>query len=153
MGLLEKRGILIVLVIAPFVLLFFSLKGNYTKADQPMVKVEIKKDSTPAKDNSATEDSLESKTTNEIIQLGLELANKGKIRAALGVYEVSMDRGDESAIVYNNVCAAYLALREFKNAIGYCEEAIRIDQNFQLAKNNLNYARAQLETAVEKPSE
>jgi hypothetical protein len=49
--------------------------------------------------------------------------------------------GDAKA--YNNLCVAYNGLRDWPQAIAACNEALRIDPGFQLARNNLNWAVSQ----------
>ena len=45
---------------------------------------------------------------------------------------------------YNNICSSYNALGKFKEAKRVCEQALKINPNFELAKNNLNLALQRL---------
>ena len=61
---------------------------------------------------------------------------QGSIEAAQKALAVKPD----SAIAYNNICAAYNALKLWDQAIDACGRAIAIDPNYELAKNNLGVA-------------
>jgi protein O-mannosyl-transferase len=60
------------------------------------------------------------------------------IQAAQSALEVK----PESAVAYNNICAAYNALKQWDKAIEACARALGIDATFALAKNNLAAAQA-----------
>jgi Flp pilus assembly protein TadD len=42
---------------------------------------------------------------------------------------------------YNNLCAANIMLGEFDKAIAAANKALEIDPNYQLTKNNLQWAK------------
>ena len=44
------------------------------------------------------------------------------------------------ASYFNNLCAAYNDLGNYSQAIAACQNALRIDPGYQLARNNLNFA-------------
>ena len=44
---------------------------------------------------------------------------------------------EKQAIAYNNLCCAYNALQMTEDAIKACEQSLKLDPEFQLAKNNL----------------
>jgi len=44
------------------------------------------------------------------------------------------------SLAYNNICAALNNLGRYEEGIKACQEALRIDPDFQLAKGNLNWA-------------
>lgn len=48
-----------------------------------------------------------------------------------------------NALAYNNLCVAYIALKQIDKAISAAETALRIAPDFQLAKNNLALAKSQ----------
>jgi tetratricopeptide (TPR) repeat protein len=45
-----------------------------------------------------------------------------------------------SAVVYNNLGVAYTMLQQYQNGIDACNQALKFDADFQLAKNNLKWA-------------
>jgi len=49
------------------------------------------------------------------------------------------------AEAWNNVAAGHIALREWDQGIAAGEEALRINPSLQIARNNLNFARQQLQ--------
>ncbi|MGA2690704.1 MAG: tetratricopeptide repeat protein [Candidatus Korobacteraceae bacterium] len=51
---------------------------------------------------------------------------------------VAEDKGNAPA--WNNICVADTMLKDYKNGIAACMQAISIQPNFQLAKNNLKWA-------------
>ncbi len=50
-----------------------------------------------------------------------------------------------NAVVYNNICSSYNVIGEHKKALEACEKALEISPDFQLAKNNLNWVKQELE--------
>jgi len=44
------------------------------------------------------------------------------------------------ALYFNNLCAAYNDLGNYAQAVIACQNALRIDPAYQLARNNLNFA-------------
>ena len=46
----------------------------------------------------------------------------------------------KDAIAWNNLCSAYNALEQYLKAENACRKALEFSPDFQLAKNNLNYA-------------
>jgi len=47
----------------------------------------------------------------------------------------------KSADAYNNICSAYNNLKKWNEAIGACQQALKLKSDFQLAKNNLAFAK------------
>jgi tetratricopeptide (TPR) repeat protein len=50
------------------------------------------------------------------------------------------------AEAWNNIAAGHIALGEFEQGITSGEEALKINPSLQIARNNVNYARTQLQT-------
>jgi tetratricopeptide (TPR) repeat protein len=51
---------------------------------------------------------------------------------------ISID--SNNAVAYNNICSSYNALAKYNKAKEACEQALKINPGFELAKNNLNLA-------------
>ena len=51
------------------------------------------------------------------------------------------------AEAWNNICAAYNKLGRYKEAAAACEQALRYKPDFDLARNNLQYAHEKLEAS------
>jgi protein O-mannosyl-transferase len=45
------------------------------------------------------------------------------------------------ADAWNNICAGYNKLGRYEEAAAACEQALRYKPDFELARNNLQYAR------------
>lgn len=75
------------------------------------------------------------------IALGIELANRNRLDEAIAVYEQAVQINPKAAIAYNNICATFNVLGRFADAIESCEKALKLEPNFQLAKNNLSFAK------------
>ena len=54
--------------------------------------------------------------------------------------EAALKQKPDYAEAYNNIAAAYSALRQWDQAIHAAQEALRIKPDFQLARNNLQWA-------------
>lgn len=81
--------------------------------------------------------------TREFLNQSFQLYNQGRfnesIDAARHALALSPDCGD----AYNNLGAAYAALKLWDLAIGADQEAVRLEPDSQLAKNNLAWATEQ----------
>jgi tetratricopeptide (TPR) repeat protein len=72
-----------------------------------------------------------------------------------GLYQQSIDDARAAlklrpnyAEAYNNIAAAYEAMHKWDEAIAAAKEAIRLNPDFQLAKNNLNWSISQKKLGV-----
>jgi tetratricopeptide (TPR) repeat protein len=52
------------------------------------------------------------------------------------------------AEAWNNICAVYNQLGRYDEAVGACEQALRYKPDFELARNNLEYAREKLKKGL-----
>ena len=64
----------------------------------------------------------------------------GDYQKSLEAAQKALEVKPDSALAYNNICAAHNALKQWDNAIAACERALVIDADFELAKNNLGVA-------------
>jgi tetratricopeptide (TPR) repeat protein len=72
----------------------------------------------------------------ELCERALELQQREPVRPLPG-------QPDPGAIAYNNICSSHVELKEWDEAIAACQRAVAIDPNFELARNNLDWARSQ----------
>jgi len=75
--------------------------------------------------------------------------NLGEVRYWQGALEESIaasrraiEMDPDSAIAYNNLCAAHAAEGKWAEAIGECEKALALDPQYELATSNLAWAHS-----------
>lgn len=88
--------------------------------------------------------SFEGKSSDELIELSLNYYNEKMYVECILACKEAIKKQPKNAIAWNNICSAYNALGEWEKAINAGNQALRIDSKFELAKNNLNYAKQQL---------
>jgi tetratricopeptide (TPR) repeat protein len=62
---------------------------------------------------------------------------------------VALELRPNYADAWNNICAGYNKLGRYEEAAAACEQALRYKPDFELARNNLQYAR-KMATALAK---
>jgi tetratricopeptide (TPR) repeat protein len=70
----------------------------------------------------------------------------GRYRESIASARRAIALRPEYAEAWNNVAAGHIGLREWDQGIAACEEALRIDPSLQIARNNLNFARQQVQS-------
>ena len=84
--------------------------------------------------------STPTKSYEDYINDSLTLYNAGEYQKSLEAAQSALRLQPDSAIAYNNICAAYNRLQQWNKAIEACGMALAIDPSFELAKNNLGVA-------------
>jgi Flp pilus assembly protein TadD len=77
------------------------------------------------------------------IYLSLTQYRQGQYLQAIESARKALILDPESADAYNNIGVAFSAMRQWDDAIRNLEKAVALKPDFQLAKNNLAWARAQ----------
>ena len=77
---------------------------------------------------------------NLILNLTEKLYLLQRYDEAISYCENAIDKDTKSKFIYNNLCACYNQKGEWLKAKSACEKALILDPDFQLAKNNLNWA-------------
>ena len=77
---------------------------------------------------------------NLILNLTEKLYLLQRYDEAISYCENAIDKNTKSKFIYNNLCACYNQKEEWLKAKSACEKALILDPDFQLAKNNLNWA-------------
>jgi tetratricopeptide (TPR) repeat protein len=77
------------------------------------------------------------------IDLSLSQYRQGRYSQAIESAKKALAFEPDNADAYNNIGAAYAAMRQWDDAIRYDEKAVALRPGFQLARNNLAWARAQ----------
>ena len=75
-----------------------------------------------------------------ILNLTEKLYTLQRYDEAILYCENAIEINIKSKFVYNNLCACYNQKEEWLKAKSACEKALILDPDFQLAKNNLNWA-------------
>ncbi|GAA0731618.1 hypothetical protein GCM10009430_43990 [Aquimarina litoralis] len=78
---------------------------------------------------------------NALIETGIKLINTKKYKESIEINLKALKIGN-SKFAHNNLCFAYGKIGKFEKGIEHCENAILLDQNFQLAKNNLKLIKS-----------
>jgi len=76
------------------------------------------------------------------INLGLELARAGRNSEALQAYKRATEVNPSAPLAWNNMCVELNGQKKFAEAIEHCEKALALDPKFQLARNNLEFAKS-----------
>lgn len=78
------------------------------------------------------------------IELSLKYYQAGEYMKCIDECLKALSIKEDHAIAYNNICSAYNALEKWEKAIEACEKAIEIEPTFERAKNNLDWAKRNL---------
>jgi Flp pilus assembly protein TadD len=62
-------------------------------------------------------------------------------RWTIAACRAALDLRPNYAEAWNNICASYNKLGRYEEAAAACEQALRYKSDFELAHNNLQYAR------------
>jgi tetratricopeptide (TPR) repeat protein len=81
-------------------------------------------------------------TADGYVNLSLRYFQLGEYRRAIRAGHRAVAIDPASGVAYNNICAGHNALKEWDRAIEACGKALELVPEFELAKNNLRWARA-----------
>lgn len=82
-------------------------------------------------------------TASEWLSLSQTLYQQGKYLESIGAARTALSLKPDYAEAYNNIGAAYAALRLWDPAIEADQQAVRLNPALQLARNNLAWALSQ----------
>ncbi len=80
------------------------------------------------------------KNLDDFIELTNDLYNLKRFDEAINICLKIIEIDSNNKFAFNNLCACYNQKKQWFNAKKACEEALRIDPNFRIAKNNLNWS-------------
>ena len=140
-------SIVIIALIAVVIVTYFlnrvqlnSKEGELPSSDTAIINAASRTALESAKDNA-----LVTPDFTNYINLGLAYykagQNQNSITITLKALKLAQTAKDQS-LAYNNLCAFYNALQMPDSAIKAGEQALRLQPDFQLAKNNLESARS-----------
>lgn len=84
------------------------------------------------------------------LNLGLAYFQAGMYEKSIEATQKAIDSDGKQAVAYNNIAAAYGVLENWDMEIAACEKALQLKPDFQLAKNNLEWAKSQKAKAEKK---
>jgi len=79
------------------------------------------------------------------INLALDYIHADQPARAIPLLDSVVKDDASNAVAWNNLCVAYTMQKSYNQAIADCQQALRIQPRFQLAKNNLAWATSELE--------
>jgi tetratricopeptide (TPR) repeat protein len=77
----------------------------------------------------------------DVIELGLYHYTRKEFGQAISIYELGITTVGEDPLLLNNLCASYCEVKQWDKAIAFGEKALKIQPDFTLAKNNLQWAK------------
>ena len=77
---------------------------------------------------------------SDYIKLTLKLYNYGKFEKVINFANEGIKKHPNSALLYNNLCAAYNKLGDWQKGAEAGKKGLEIDPSNQLLKNNYNWS-------------
>ena len=77
------------------------------------------------------------------MQLSLLYYQAARYQDCIAAAQQALKRKDDYAEAWNNIAAGYQAMKQWDEAIHASEQALKINPNLQIARNNLAYAMQQ----------
>ena len=82
-------------------------------------------------------------TAEDFLDVSLQLHQAGNFLGCIEAAQSALKLRPDYAEAYNNISAAYAAMKKWDAAIEAARQAIRLWPDFQLARNNLDWAESQ----------
>jgi tetratricopeptide (TPR) repeat protein len=82
------------------------------------------------------------RSRDEYVEASLARFAEERYEESAEACRLALARDPTSAVAYNNLCAAYNAMRQYEEAREACEIAVGLDPDLPRARNNLAVARA-----------
>lgn len=141
---IEKSGfnmktlIIVALLLLPIVYIIYKTMGNSSTQNQAEQQA-------PQVDIAAYENAARANPTYEnLLNLSNIYINNGMAGKSIEPLEKAIAlKPTDGIAAYNNLGFAYTILQQYNKGIEYCQKALDIDTTFQLAKNNLNWAKSE----------
>lgn len=75
------------------------------------------------------------------INLSLKYYERGDYQLVITTCQELLDKFPKNAAAYNNICSAYNQMKKWNLGAEACKKALEINPDYQLAKNNLKWAK------------
>ena len=125
-----------------FISLFLSLIFGFVAFGCQKKKAETNAVSDPIEVNA--ELLKKSPSFENYINYGLALNKAQRFSEALSAYKSASQINPSAPLAWNNLCSVKIEMGLFADAIDDCNKALSLEPNYELAKNNLTQAQAQL---------
>ncbi|MCS6819357.1 MAG: hypothetical protein NZ522_05345, partial [Chitinophagales bacterium] len=80
-------------------------------------------------------------TKEDYVQLGIYHYKRREFARAADIFQRGINKFPQDVLLLNNLCASFCELKQWDKALPYCEEAVSLQPDYALARNNLQWAR------------
>lgn len=131
-----KTILIVVLFLLPLVYIFYKTTNNSNSAPEQAAS-QTQQIDVATYENAANLDP----SYQNLLNLSNAYINTGAAWKAIEPLNKAIALNPKSAVAYSNLGFAYTVLQQYTKGIEYGEKAVEIDSSFQLAKNNLKWAK------------
>ncbi len=133
--------LLVVPIVFILILIFGNSKNNKGQTDPQQQNQQAQKVSPEEKLINALKISKTDSSETALFNLALAYNDNKMHKEGIDLFLKVVKINPKHVIAYNNLGFSYGCLGEWDNGIKYCQMALDLDPNFQLAKNNLNWMK------------
>lgn len=130
--------VIVVLLLLPIAYIFYKTTGNSNPTTEQAAN-QAQQIDIAAYENAANTNP----TFSNLLNLSNAYINSGMAGKAIEPLNKAIALNPKSAVAYSNLGFAYTCMQQFQKGIEFGEKAVQLDSTFQLAKNNLNWARTE----------
>lgn len=131
-----KTIAIVIVLLLPIVWIIYKSMGNSSKQEQAAATA-VQQIDVAAYENAAKANP----TFPNLLNLSNAYINSGTPGKAIEPLRKALELNPNSSIALSNLGFAYSCIQQYKEGIYYGEKAVALDTTFQLAKNNLTWAK------------
>ena len=140
-----------ILLLIPIVFIIVMLKGNDEPAPAPVTGQQVPSTDAPEQRLVTALKSVKTDSSaTSLYNLGLAFIDNKMYKEGVAVFIKVIKLDPKNARVSNNLGFAYGCIGDWDNGIKYCQEAINLEPDLQLAKNNLKWMQDEKAKATKK---